>query len=139
MHCVRILAAGLLLISVGCFNRLTVKPEPGPEQKVVEKFLKEMVDGDEDGMKKFISPEWLEDNDIDIDDYQVNAYSPTSFTVTKVKGSKVTVKILFSGGSTHKLMFKVSEEDDKYYIVPGSYDEDEWIHPWQEAETDIDK
>ncbi len=137
MRYVRILAAGLLLVAVGCFNRVTVAPETSPEKRVVEKFIKQMMDDDEDGMKELISPDWLDENDIDLDDYQVNAYEPTNYRVTKVKGNRVTAELLFSSGSAHELVFEVSKEGGKYYIVPGSYDEGEWIHPWAEIEENI--
>jgi len=98
-----------------------------------------MIDSDEAGEKKMISPEWLEENDIDIDDYQVNSYSPEDYEITKVKGSKVVAEIIFSDGDAHRLTFKVSKEKGKYYIVPGEADDDGWIHPWQKVETGVRK
>jgi len=139
VRCLHILTAGLLLMAIGCFNRATVAPETSPERKVVEKFLKEMKDDDGDGMKRLVSPDWLDENDIDLDDYHVNAYSPVSYQVTKVKGNKVTAEISFSSGSVHRLVFEVSEEDGKYFIVPGEADDDGWIHPWQKVETGVRK
>jgi hypothetical protein len=134
-----VLIAGSLLVFAGCFNRATVQPEASPEQKAVEKYIKRMIASDEEGEKKMISPEWLEENDLDIDDYQVNSYSPEDYEIMKVKGSKVTAEIIFKDGDAHRLVFKVSKEKGKYYIVPGTYDEDEWIHPWQSVETSVRK
>ena len=136
---VSVLAAGLVMVFAGCISRTTVVVGSTPEQRAVEKFLGRMIDSDEDGEKKMISPQWLEENDLDIDDYQVNSYSPEDYEITKVKGSKITVEIIFSDGDAHRLVFLVRKEGGKYYIVPGSYDEDGWIHPWQSVKTSVRK
>ncbi|MEO0082226.1 MAG: hypothetical protein ABIL25_08045 [candidate division WOR-3 bacterium] len=134
-----VLAACSLVFLTGCPSRATVKPviETKPEQKVVERFLRRMIDDDEEGMKKLISPQWIEENDIDLNDYRVNAYSPQDFEITKVKGTKVTAEIIFGDGDAHRLEFRVRKENGKYYIVPGLYDEDNWIHPWTDVETNV--
>jgi len=133
------LAACSLLLAAGCPNRATVSPPSDPSTRRVERFLDAMIDDDQDGMKKMISPAWAEENDIDLDDYQVNAYSPESYEITKVKGSKVTAEIIFNDGDAHRLVFKVTKEGSKFYIEPGSYDEDEWIHPWVSVTTSVRK
>ncbi len=136
---VSVLTAAAVLLFAGCFNRVTVTPEPSPQQKAVEKYLKRMIAGDEEGEKKMISPDWLEENDLDIDDYQVNSYTPEDYEIMKARGSKITAEIIFSDGDAHRLVFEVSKEGGKYYIVPGSYDEDNWIHPWQDVKTSVRK
>lgn len=142
MSVVRSLFCGVLcltvLAGVGCPKR---GPSFGddPRARCVNKFLNAMVDDDAERMAKLISQEWLDAEGIDLDDYQVNAYSPRSYIIEKVKGDKVTAVIRFASGGAHRLQFKVSQENGKYYIVPGEADSDGWIHPWIDVETDIDE
>ncbi|MBN2537860.1 hypothetical protein JXB37_06250 [candidate division WOR-3 bacterium] len=133
----------LAVLGAGCPSRATVARQ-SPARAVVEEFLTAMVEEDEDRMEELISPAWLEENDVDFWDYELNSYSPVDFKVTAVKGGLVTAEIEFEAGGAHRLVFETRKENGRWYIVPGSYDEpdwdwgdDGWVHPWKEIETDI--
>lgn len=123
------LVAGLVLLCAGCFNRVIIAPTEDATD-TVEDFMDAMVDEDQDDMKDMISPAWLAKNRIDIEKYQVNAYTPEEYEILGPDGKDIKVKLIFESGGTRYLWFRVVIEDDDGYILPGSFDK-EWIHPWQ--------
>ncbi|MEO0081762.1 MAG: hypothetical protein ABIL25_05645 [candidate division WOR-3 bacterium] len=130
--CLAALLGAVLLALPCCFNRAVLVPVEEAED-TVEDFMEAMMDDDEEDMKDLISPAWLAKHKLDIEDYNVNAYTPEEYEIIGPDGKDIKVRLVFGSGATRFLWFRVVNEDDDYYIVPGSYD-DELIHPWQKTE-----
>ena len=119
----------------------TLKSQSGNKEKqFVAKFLSFMHA--ERGtnypeMMKCISPNYLKENNIDLNTHKVNNYSIWGFTIESYYAEEnlITVKIF---GQKHawayRLTFKLSNENERLYILPSSFD-DEWIHPWWSSES----
>ncbi|MFO7637874.1 MAG: hypothetical protein R6X14_01000 [bacterium] len=132
-----------VLLVAGCPGRHATRPG-SPAVDAVESFVDAMMLDDEAAQAAAISPAWLVEQGIDLveDDYLINGYHPTGYVVTGAKGELVTVELLFEDGGAHRLTFRVRNENGREYVVPGSYDEDDWgepgwIHPWFEAVENI--
>jgi len=127
-----------LVAGLGCPHRAsTVRDDP--RARCVSSFLDAMVDEDEARMVALISPGWLDDEGIDLADNQLNVYTPGSYDIEEVKGTLVVALIRFRAGGAHRLTFRVSQEGNGYYIVPGRADADGWIHPWVDIETYVEE
>ena len=133
----------LLILGAGCPARHAARTD-SPAQAVVESFLLAMIDDDEELQAAMISPAWLAENDIDLDydDYFINGYGLTGYAITDISGEVVTVLIQFDDGAAHQLTFRARAENDQWYIVPGSYDEEDWdesgwVDPWIEVIEDV--
>lgn len=111
--------------------------EDDPQKALVDEFLKLMCEDKHDGyaLMKYISPEYIDDNDLDEDDYQVNTYYPKDYSIENSKNGNVVTKIWGKNKSwIHKLTFKVVKENGKYYLYPGSHS-DSYIDPWYKITT----
>jgi hypothetical protein len=128
--------AAVALLSVGCPSRQTVG-RPDPVKQTVAKFVGAMMEDDEEAMTSMLSPRWLDEEAVDLEEADINAYSPDRYKIDKVEGNRVTVTIFFTSGSKNRLVFRVREEDGEWYIVPGEYDFDGWIHPWVSVEEGV--
>jgi len=127
-----LLALVCLVGLTGCPNRATIGPDDGPT-KLIGRFFKAMVSDKVEDEKKLISPAWVVASGIDLNDYYINWYSGAAdYEVESVKGNRVKVLLKFQGGTDMRLAIQTSYENGRYYIVPGSHD-DEWIHPWLKA------
>jgi hypothetical protein len=127
----------LLLAGVGCPRRGTTLRD-NPRARCVSRFIDAMMEDDKSAMAGLISPEWLDEEQVDLADYDINAYGPSSYEVEEAKGTLVTAVIRFASGGAHRLTFRVSQEQGEYYVVPGRVDTDNWIHPWTTVEANIE-
>ena len=109
-------------------------------KKLVSKFLREMIaHKDNNGLKKYISPAYIKENNLDISKYDINTYYPVDFSIERYKKDSSIVYAKIWGkdrGWVHKLGFKVVMEDKKLYLYPGQYS-DSFIHPWYNVESYI--
>jgi hypothetical protein len=109
-------------------------------KKFVIQFLKEMIaHKDNDGLKKYISPAYLKENNLDISKYNINTYYPVDFSIVGFDKEPCIVYAKIWGkdrGWVHKLGFKVVMEDKKLYLYPGQHSDD-YIHPWYTVESYI--
>jgi len=128
-----VVAAALVLGTAGCFVKQAMFRPPEDAEDVVEEFMDAMVDEDEEGLMDLISPAWLERNKVDPEEYTVNKYFPDDYEILGADGRDIKVRIDYESGGARYMWFRVVEEDDELFIVPGSFD-DEWIHPWQKTE-----
>jgi hypothetical protein len=83
---------------------------------------------------KFISQEWIEDEGIQLKNYNINSYSPTSYDILMIFDRYVVAEISGDGWS-HLLLFKFIDEDGVYRIIPGGISESssDYIDPWYEV------
>ena len=83
---------------------------------------------------KFISQEWIEDNGIQLKNYNINSYSPTGYDILLIFDRYVVAEI--SGESwSHILVFKFINEDGVYRIIPRGVSEasKDYIDPWYDV------
>lgn len=107
------------------------------EVRTVRKFLLAMKDDDQAGMKALISPTWLQDNGLSIDDYDINRFALLDYTIEKVKGNEVTVLVKFIPGA-HRLVLRVTREENRCYIEPGGANERGFIDPWVKVDKFVE-
>lgn len=103
---------------------------------ITQDILTSFVNQNPESLKKYISHEWLEKNEVDISDKIINNYLPQYYNILFIKENIVVAKI----GSNeynwaHLLMFVFTIEDGEYRLVPkGISDVDEnYIDPWNEV------
>lgn len=113
------------------------------EKKLVQEFMDLMVaDTHTDFNEKtrpMISPKYLEENNLEIDDYSINLYYPTGYEIKEYDKKEKIVTVLIWGESrdwVHRLYFKTVKENGKIYFYPeqvsGSY-----IYPWYKVDSYI--
>jgi len=102
-------------------------------EKATKEILDIMVKGDDASAKlrKFISEDWLETKRLNVKKYNINNYSPDSYTIIYTGGD---ICIATIGGSSwqHLLVFKFTEESGQYKVVPKGISEAsaDYIDPW---------
>lgn len=104
---------------------------PKKMTSVTEDILEIFVSGKSDNLRKFISREWLDKNNIKVDKYQINNYSPESFEIISASGDLCVATV---GGKSwkHILIFKFTNENGIYRVVPKGISSvnSEYIDPW---------
>jgi len=112
-----------------------------PEElvKIVNDFLNYMIDGNQEEMKKMISPYYKKINSLKQDKYTVNNYGLTGFVIFSYDPSSnlITTHIWGNNQSwVHELTFTLIKEKGKWYIKPSLYD-GEWLDPWTNVTPSI--
>ena len=98
---------------------------------VVQEILNAFQRGDASNLHKYISHEWLDENNIKVNNYKINNYYPTHYTILCYFDRYAAAEI---GGEewSHLLVFKFIDEDGEYRVVPKGISEasNEYIDPW---------
>jgi len=129
----RILA--ILGFTLICTSSLIAQKDWSGQKRVVNHLLSFMHverGTNYNEMMSCISPKYIAENKIDKSTYKVNNYTIHGFTIDSYSEADMIVSAMVYGEGkswSHALTFKVSFEDGKWYIWPGSHDT-EWIHPW---------
>lgn len=112
------------------------------EKKFVEKFLTEMMDHDQNVLRKYISPKYLEEAKPP-SDWKVNTFYHESLEVLSYDEESSHVVALIYGedkGWTHRLTFKIVREGGKMYLWSEDHDFTyDYVDPWILAEQWINK
>lgn len=102
-------------------------------EQITKEICEIMVKGDNSGekLKKYISEEWLDRKNINIKKYIINNYSPEKFEIIYT-GADICVATVGGGSWSHLLVFKFTEEQGKYYVIPMgiSTASSDYIDPW---------
>lgn len=131
----------IVLIVLATICTTTLKSQTGNvEKQFVAKFLSFMHA--ERGpnypeMMNCISPNYLKINNLDKSNLKVNNYTIWGFTIVSYSetDSMASAKVYGQKHSwTYILTFKLSKENNRFYILPASHDS-QWIHPWWTVET----
>jgi len=123
----------------GAGNRLS--REGTGEKEFVSRFLNLMTnsyDNDEE-MIAFLAPSYITANNITLDKFNVNAYSPTGFSIQAYdpKTGIITTRIWGEDRSwVHEVLFKLVIENDQLYLMPGRHSES-FVDPWFEVHSYI--
>ncbi len=116
----------------------------GQEQKdFVNEFLTNMIDeyNNEPLLLTYLSPKYCDEQGISKGQFKCNAYMPESYTVGRYNPLDGTVEAFITGSEqswTHRLVFKVVEENDKLYLWPGRHS-DAYIDPWFNVESNYEE
>ncbi len=107
----------------------------------VTKFIQAWIDDeDDDYLRRFISPDYCDDEVVDLNDYYINNYSPVDFCVVGQEGSYTIAYVWGSDkGWIHKVYFEVTSEDGDYYLYPSEISENDYVYPWYKVETYVDE
>ncbi len=114
-------------------------------EKVVSRFLALMIetDGEQNQTEKlivFISPEFFQNNNMTPQDYKVNSYSPKNFEILASNRNYVCAKIYdLKNYWAHLLLFRLVVENGKIYIYPEITGYENYIDPWYDVISYIDK
>lgn len=122
-------------------NDPVVTNDLSPE-KLLTDFIQIWIDdsGNNDKLMEYISPAYLDANNLDKTKYSVNLYYPKGFKIDYVdkESNRVTVLIWDENKTwTRKLIFKVTEENNKLYLYPSKYTESMYIYPWESDESEV--
>ncbi|MCB0721136.1 MAG: hypothetical protein KDC42_02425 [Ignavibacteriae bacterium] len=84
---------------------------------------------------KHISQEWLEENNINLKNYNINSYAPTSYEIELIFDRYVVAQIRGESWG-HLLVFKFIDEDGVYRIIPKgiSSASNDYIDPWYDVQ-----
>ncbi len=82
-------------------------------------------------LRKYISGEWLDKKNINLKDFKINTYFPDHYSILT---SSADICIVTLGGDSweHLLIFKFTDEDGMYKVVPMSISKSssDYIDPW---------
>ncbi len=85
---------------------------------------------------KYISLEWLDENNLDVKDFKINSYAPTYYDIQLMFDRYVIAEI---GGDSwsHLLVFKFINEDGVYRLIPRGIStvSEDYIDPWYEVKS----
>jgi len=114
----------------------------GPEAVCVYEFLEIWIDdaSNDDKLMNFISPKYLNKNNLNKSEYNVNLYYPVNFKIKSIDKENSLVTALIWGEDKkwiHKLTFKVVREDGKLYVYPSQYTTSMYIYPWSQLESNV--
>jgi hypothetical protein len=123
---------------------LSAKPElPGrtdelsPEEmkRVTSEMLDIFISGKTGDLQQYISHQWLKDKNINISEYKISSYSPVRYYIAFAL-SNVCVAMLYCSSWTHLLVFKFTDENGTYRVIPRGINEgdNEYIDPWWDIE-----
>ncbi len=136
----RILAIISLVVLVSaCSSTQKLSKKGQSEIQYVEKFIEGMKDFGDDKLGAFIAPSYLENNKLDLSEYQINTYMPAGYEVKEWdKNAGIATTLIWGEdkGWVHRLTFKVVKESGKMYLYPMKHSDD-FIHPWHSVETYI--
>jgi hypothetical protein len=104
--------------------------------KVTSEILDIFKNGNTEQLRKYISHDWLDENNINVSKYKINNYSPTYYEILLAAGDKCGAII---GGETwaHFIVFKFTNEYGAYRVVPLGISSvsSEYIDPWWSVRT----
>lgn len=84
---------------------------------------------------KHISQEWIDEYEINLRNYKINSYSPTSYEIELIFDRYVVAQIKGEGWG-HLLVFKFIDEDGVYRVIPKgiSSSSKDYIDPWYDVQ-----
>ena len=108
----------------------------GKEKEMVTNLLTAMVnDGDMEQYRKSISPKFIKDNQLKVENYSINSYYPTDFKIESYNNETGLIVAKIWGESwAHRLTFKLVKEHGKLYFWPEKYTTS-YIYPWYKVES----
>ncbi len=143
MKGLRLLGMFVLIGVMACSGSKKLSQSGNDEKQFVSEFIDHWMDGtDSEKLKAYISPTFCKSNKIDLDDYNINKYSPKGYKIESYNPKNGEVVALIWGsnkGWMHRLYFSLKMEGNKMYLTP-LYPEDDsnYIHPWIKVDAYID-
>ncbi|MBC8484600.1 MAG: hypothetical protein H8D45_00990 [Bacteroidetes bacterium] len=86
---------------------------------------------DKDKLRDYISEKWLEEEGLDVNIFKINNYYPDFYNIL-FSTSDVVIAEIGGDGWTHVLIFKFTDEDGEYRVIPKgiSMASEDYIDPW---------
>ena len=109
-------------------------------KRITGDILDIFVNGKSDNLRKYISRDWIREKDINVQDYQINNYSPKYYDI-HYAGGNISVATIGGDGWMHLVIFKFTNELGTYRVVPRGFADSnkEYIDPWWHVSSYIDK
>jgi hypothetical protein len=92
-------------------------------------------------MGTLISPDWLRQEDIDLDSFMVSRLAlpdsiwRPSYELESMEGDTVTFRAILKGARTRRYALELRNEQGRYYVVPSGVDHCCYsIDPWFKVE-----
>jgi len=133
------------LFLFSCIGSSKLSQSGSKEKDIVKNLIDLMILGDETQMNEqyrpLISPKYIKENDINIDDYKINYYSPKSYTIESydAKTGKIEAKIWGNNKTwAHLLEFKIVKENNKLYLYPEKHTNSKYVYPWYKVTTNVE-
>lgn len=107
---------------------------PRKMKKVTEEILNIFISSKTEGLRKYISKQWLDDERLNIEKFLINNYSPEFFNIITASGDEC-VAIIVGSSWKHLLVFKFTNESGIYRVIPKGISRvnDDYIDPWSEV------
>ena len=125
----------LLLVSIAAATTYS-KPatddlSPFKMEMVTVKILDLLMSPEKDKLRDFISKAWLEEEGLDVYGYKINNYYPDFYNIL-FSTSDVVIAEIGGDGWTHVLIFKFTDEDGEYRVIPKgiSMASEDYLDPW---------
>ena len=109
---------------------------PSKMKKVTSEILDIFVSGKTEQLTKYISREWLDEKNTNVNKYKINNYDPDRYYIAFAV-SNVCAALIYGQSWTHLLVFKFTDEYGTYRLIPRGISEvdSEYIDPWWAVET----
>ena len=107
---------------------------PAKMESVARRFLDSFVKGTTNTLKKHISEDWVDENNIKMSKYTLNSYAPESYEILFNTGN-VVVAVIRGETWAHLMMFKFTDEGGTYRLMPKGVSSvsSDYIDPWWEV------
>lgn len=107
---------------------------PAKMESVAKRFLDSFVKGTTNTLKKHISEDWVDENNIKMSKYTLNSYAPETYEILFTT-SNVVVAVIKGESWAHLMMFKFTDEGGTYRLMPKGVSKvsAEYIDPWWEV------
>ena len=109
---------------------------PKKMKKVTSEILDMFVSGGADGLRKYISNEWLDEKNVNVKKYKINNYSPERYQISFAV-SNVCAAMIYGDTWAHLLVFKFTNEMGTYRVIPRGISEssNDYIDPWWDVQS----
>jgi hypothetical protein len=128
-----LLLALLLFLPAASFAKENPDDDLSPlkMESAARKFLDSFVKGTTNSLKRYISEDWIDENNIKMSRYTLNSYSPESYEIL-FNTSNVVVAVIKGESWAHLMMFKFADEGGTYRLIPKGIStvSSEYIDPW---------
>lgn len=110
---------------------LNTKKMESVTRQILDIFVNDKYTDKSEPLRKFVSEEWLDKKKINLKNFQINNYAPTTYTIV-YSGGDICAATIGRKGWSHLLVFKFTEEWNNYRVIPRGISEtsSDYIDPW---------
>ncbi len=136
----------IFIFLFGCVGSSKLSNTGNKEKQIIKDVIETMISGGQVQINKkarpLISPKYLQENNINVEDYNINLYYPKGYSIESYNNQTGIIVAEIWGSNhdwTHRLEFKLVKEKGKLYLYPEKHTTSNYLYPWYKSETYINK